>query len=220
MSQTEHTDIQYRLMVQADLPEVLTLLSETFAEHGPLEKTMGITAEEFKAMAEFESAPVIGQNLSVVGTTTDGQIVCAIIAFDALTEEPEGEYPAKQKYRPIGAMVNPMFDGCVKAHCDGKGQLLYMFLVAIDPNYQGRGLLRNVTRATLEQAGERGYEQVFAISTVLKAEASLRNLSFRRLEHVPYKSFKYQGKHPFADIIDDKGQQGASVMYRTIDVLL
>ncbi|NQZ10988.1 MAG: hypothetical protein HRT35_27865 [Algicola sp.] len=204
--------LNYRLMKLIDFDPVLDLLADMFAAHAPMELALGITADQFRTMAEFEMAPLIKEGLSVVAhDPDDGTLVAVIIAQDAATPEPEGPSPTTSKYRPIGQLINPLHHACLERFSRYNGKLHYMFVVGIRTEYQGRGLLKTLTNETLKVAAKRGFEQSFAIATTQGAHHSLQRLGFEMTAQTQYQDFVYQGQRPFLSIAD---HGGATVMVR------
>ena len=204
--------LDYRQMLIDDFDPVLDLLADTFAAHAPMELLLGITADQFRTMAEFEMAPLIKEGLSVVAhDPDDGTLVGVIIAQDAATPEPEGPSPTTSKYRPIGQLINPLHHACLERFSRYNGKLHYMFVVVIRTGYQGRGLLKTLTNETLKVAAKRGFEQTFAIATTQGAHHSLARLGCEMTAQTQYQDFVYQGLRPFLSIAD---HGGATVMVR------
>ncbi|OSQ36018.1 GNAT family N-acetyltransferase [Thalassospira mesophila] len=191
----------YRPMAVSDLSIVLDLLSATFCNE-PLEAIAGISYQDFRDMVSFEITPILSQGFCQVVQNQDGIIIATLIANDVCAERSSAtsSCPSCENYLPISAMINSLYQQHVAPLAQRSGQLLYVFIACVSPDYQRRGILKTLIRRSQAQARQNGYLRITTITTSPASQRPIMQLGYEIIGQINYCDFEYQGKRPFSEL--------------------
>jgi len=193
--------VQIRALQPADIRVTVDLLADAFCERDPIEAALGITTDDFRSMAQHEVSHALTDGLSVVAVAADtGNILGTMIAGDACTTSPAGDYAAQHKFRPVAALINSLTSAYLSKQAFSHGDSIYLFMLAVGPSNEGRGLGRALLVESLAQAQAKGYRSAFAAVTNLASHHVLARQGFADLASTRYEDFDYEGEAVFASI--------------------
>jgi hypothetical protein len=195
----ERDGVRYALFSLQVCDAVATVVAEAFAGYEPMMLSQNIPVDR---MADYVRSlgPVLAQEeLAVVAQDiqTDA-IVGALITrdfadmLDILSDEAED---------PINAILNRLDQQYVRTRTIRQGEYLHLNLLAVAQQYTGRAVAQNVVRLCLENGLQKGYRTAVTEATSLVSQHIFRAAhGFVARHEIPYQTFRYQGRRPFASI--------------------
>lgn len=200
-------ELAFRPLQAEDVPEATTILSQSFCRYDPLEIALGISELEFSNMLSYEMPVIVNEKRSIIARLHDQdrsmQSVC--IANDALSDPVDSLSMISEKFKPISAMVGELHDAYLKGKKLSRGDILYFFMLGVNPHYQGKGIGKHMISQTLLHAQSLGYKKAFAITTSLVSTHILVSNGFRVLKTLDYATYQYEGACVFKNIPTDPG---------------
>ncbi len=197
--------ILYRVMEETDLRCAVKLLAEAFSSRDPPERVMGITPDEFEVMAAHDTKALLSDRLSLVArVSTTAQMVGVLVANDACSKVPDG-LNISDKFKPIAALVRTLTVGYMARNHLGPGRTLYLYMIAVDSRFSGRGIGTSLIETSLTHAQLQGYTESFVAATNRRSQHLFKGCGFVEKGQVSYRDFRFEGEAVFAGIKGDPG---------------
>jgi len=185
------------------IQESVELLAKSFCKFDPIEIVLGITESEFIDMVNLDIPQILNDSLSsVVRDPFDSKMVAAIIVLDAATDFADSKGKISQKFLPVAKIVNQLHDPYLNRLRPLRGEIAYIYMAAVDEQYQGHGIATKLFRDTEKYLQTKSYKTVFTISTNRASSIALERNGFVPLESIAYGSFQYEGCFPFQLVSD------------------
>jgi len=202
ISGTEN-NIQYSVLTDADFENAADLLAGVFSRSEPLDVATGITSGEVRQVVELNGRNAMAGGLMVAARDTGtNRIAGAVLAHDLADPVPEGFEPIAHRFAPILALLDDLGGPFLKSRTILPGEVLHIFMLAVDPQFAGRGIGRNLLQYTVENAREKGFTTAIAEATGKTSQKIFREQGFTETNRVEYGSFLFRGTHPFEPIRD------------------
>lgn len=192
----EHASIRYEIYSLPVCDAVARVVAEAFAGYEPMMVSQNIPVD---LMADYlrSLGPLLAkEQLAVVAQDRrTGEVIGALITrdfVDMLSDEGEG---------PINAILSRLDQQYVRTKTIRRGQYLHLNLLAVAEQHTGREVAQNMVRLCLENGVQKGYRTAVTEATGLVSQHIFREThGFVARHEIPYQTFRYQGKRPFASI--------------------
>lgn len=146
--------MKIELLQQCDIMKAANLIGDSFANHEPLSKHLGLSKSDYSDWVLNVIESSLKEDLTFVAVNDEGKIIGCIVAepFDeTIVTHP---YPSAQ---PILDMMKSLYKNLTII-----GKVLHVFLVATDISHMNEGVCSKLAKFILHKAKELGYTQVVA----------------------------------------------------------
>jgi ribosomal protein S18 acetylase RimI-like enzyme len=199
-------ELNFRLMEETDAEEVLQLLAQSFCTYDPMEAVMGITEAEFIQMARLDLPQIFQDKLSLgLRDEATNKLICASAVLDATTKFADSTGKISPKFDPIAAIVNQLHHPYRMTVPNVRGQTAYIYMGAVSPEWQGKGIAKSLFKAIETFVVSRGYQSIFTISTNVGSYIALQKNHYKDISSIAYKEFIYQTEKIFTSIHEHPG---------------
>ena len=195
----EHEGIRYELFNLQVCDAVAAVVAEAFAGYEPMMVAQNIPVNRMADYLRSLGQVLAQEELAVVALDikTD-RVVGALITrdfvymLDMVSDEGED---------PINAILNTLDRQYTRMKTIRRGQYLHLNLLAVAQQHTGRAVAQNVVRLCLENGRQKGYRIAVTEATGLASQYIFREThGFVARYEIPYQTFRYQGRRPFASI--------------------
>lgn len=194
--------IEYRLVREPDAVPVAKLLGEVFSQHEPLALAVGQPAGEVEAVVSLYASKVAAEQLAMLAEDPAGGAPLGVaIAHDFGTPVPGGLDHIGESFDQIAALLDQLEASYRARRQVRPGLCAHIFMVGVRPDASGRGIARQLIANVVANAGSRGYQYALTEATSAPSQHVFRQGGFRELHAVPYGTFEYHGRRPFASVL-------------------
>ncbi len=209
---TSSKAVEYSIADATHQGFVSRLVATCFSSSEPPAVAAGLSAEEMEGLLRLISPRIIAQGFSVVARQ-QGQLVGALLCQDfAAPVHVEGD-SISPKFRAIFAMLQEMDEYYRGRHNPSRGQVLHVFMLAVDSAAAGQGIAQGLVNTALNNASGRGFKKAVTEATGEVSQHIFRKLGFLDRYSVSYQEFRFEGNKPFSSI---PGHAGAILMDKSL----
>lgn len=204
----EAEGIRYERYQPADLPEVAAVQAEAFTSGAePVIGALQATREEFGELIRLLGPLIARDRLSVVARdASSGRIVGASLHLDMATENPP-EVRLLAWFAPALALLEEMdrlyFERFGQGPHVEPGEILHFCWGAVAPGFQGRRIDGTMVDLGVEVGVAENYRAAVVEASGLASQHIFRKRGFIPRVEIPYRSYVYEGWHPFASVADE-----------------
>lgn len=146
--------MKIELLQRCNILKAANLIGDSFANHEPLSKHLGLSRSDFSEWASKVIASSLKEDLTFVAVDDEGEIIGCIVA------EPFDETIVTHTY----PSAEPIFDMLKSLYKNLRivGKVLHVVLIATDSMHINEGVCYKLVKYILEKAKELGYTQVVA----------------------------------------------------------
>lgn len=196
-------DIRYGLLEHAEIDGMSELLATVFSHSEPMAVAAGLTLENVRALVNLYGRRAPGDGLTVIAREeASGKIVGAILNDDFGDPPPDSSTPLPQGFQPIVALLEELDGRYRMLHPGRAGKILHIFMMAVDPNFGGKGIARSLVELALANGKNRGYERAITEATGKVSQHIFRAHGFIDQVRIAYRDFSFGGTRPFGSIAD------------------
>lgn len=213
----ETETIRYEIFDLNFLEQMSDLVAKAFTQFDPMAIAQNLSKDEFAdyikllgEWAEREKLTVIARNKS------SDEVVGAVIAGDFASNSPlnpENSASISPKFEPIVELLESLETQYKQGKRIRAGEYLYVYMLAVSPNYQRKKIAQNLIRICLNNGIEKGFTRAFTEAANSVSQHIFRKLDFRPRHEIFYQEFTYQGVPVFANI---RGHKGTILMDRLL----
>ena len=195
--------MRYEIAGDARSAPITERLGESFA-HEPMTSTLGISAQQFGALAALFIPECLGNDLSVVAVADDGSEAVAgvLICRDFKSPMPAGIPHDFPWFLPIYDAVVQVDTAYEAQRPDLRpGQAIDLWMLAVDTTRFGRrGIGSHLIRLATDVARQREFAACVCECTGHFSQTAAERAGFAEMARVTYKDFTHEGRRVFADI--------------------
>jgi len=202
----EEDGITYELLQEKDLQGTIDCLIEIFITDEQLTKELGFTTEEFYPLAEIVCVKAVEDKLSLIPKDVKtGEVIGFTIAQDLFGNEGllHSINEKVVKFKPAIDLVEKLETEYLKNKPKvEKGQILYVFMSGVRPNYRGGKVARIGFEKNVEAAKRKNYQYAMTECTSRTSQITAKRLGFKEIVSIDYKDFLYEGKPVFQGLAE------------------
>jgi len=196
--------IRYELINEHNLESAIECVSHTFIQNEPLAAHLEITVDEFLVFARAFYPSLIEPGISFAAVDVAKDKVVGVRVSEDLYQELEEppEIPGlSPKFHPLFDLLDKLGHLFAdKAHIRA-GQYVHMFMIAVEPGYQGKGIAPNMNKVFFRHVIDKGFTHAITEPTGLISQHILANkFGFETLAEITYADYTFEGTKPFADL--------------------
>lgn len=195
--------VDYDVARLSDSDDIIFLLSNVFSEAEPPAVAMGLSFGEMEQFLRLIVPNIIPCGLTVISRSRITGKLAGVLLTDDFTSPPALD-PGRTspKFLPILAMLETL-DASFRGRRDiSPGEYLHLFMLAVAPEFAGRGIAQGLVRACLDNGLRRGYRSALTEATGRVSQHVFRKSGFADRFSVSYQEFVYENKAVFASIRD------------------
>jgi len=191
-------NIYYQKATKEFFEENLTGFIESFSEHEPMGKALGITPEELVPLFRYSLWESMEYSFIAIDLST-GKVVGGVICNDLLFFLESSSGPFSDKMNTIISLLEQMEASFVADFGPFKNKdYLYHFATYVVPSYKGQDIATRLYQISEQAAAAKGFQNVMTVSTgLISQHIRIDKLGFRKVKELPYKSFWYEGQTVF-----------------------
>lgn len=199
----EKDGLRYELLEARNTGDVADVVARSFTDGSePVGRSLGLAAEDFKQLVEALMPKYLLDGLSiVVRDAKTGDIAAAL-----LNDELGGGLPVDPSRfewaAPLFALAMDMYGRYFQGQHPEPGRIVHFVMLAVSGSCRGKGVANQLIELSLERARGRGYDRVVVEATGLISQHLMRKAGFITRVEIPYATFEYAGKRPFANTGD------------------
>ncbi len=199
-SNTTHCSM---VLLQAhQLEAMAALLGAAFSQHEAPARAVGQTHAEIANMVRSLGAKAVAGQLTMVALNPAGEMLGVVLADDFACPPEQDLATVCPSFAPIGALLDALDNDYRAGKQIVPGQIVHLFMIGVAHHANGLGLAQKLIRATLANAGARGYRVALAEATGAASQHVLGKLGFLPVRQIEYQNFVFHGKTPFAGITE------------------
>jgi ribosomal protein S18 acetylase RimI-like enzyme len=187
------------------LDTMAELLGAAFSQHEALAHAVGQTHADIANMVRALGAQAVAEQLTIVALNPAGEMLGVMLADDFACPPEQELATVCASFAPIGALLDALDNDYRAGRQILPGQIAHLFMVGVAHHVNGRGLAQVLVRASMTNAGVRGYGIALAEATGAASQHLLGKLGFVPVHQIDYPSFVFGEKTPFAAITEVRG---------------
>jgi ribosomal protein S18 acetylase RimI-like enzyme len=205
--------IRHSVGTPAEVPELIGLLSRTFATNDPPAVAVGLTPDELETYLAAYSAMACRGLTIVARNGRSGEMAGALLTLDAAAD-PGPADGLSPKFSPIMNIFSHLEGPLTSAPEPAPGEVLSLLMLGVADAYAGRGIAQELVRQCLANGAQGGYRRALTTATNPVSQHIFRKLGFNTLATTSYGDYRWNGVAPFASIAH---QGGPMRMARELD---
>lgn len=168
-------------------------------------RALNLSHEHWAAMATcfIERAAFSDNALSVVAITPEGRVDGVMVNEDVLLATPATYRSAlSDDWRPVRQMFRELHTKFREDYAPTPGQIMQcLYFTSVRPEARGQGVMKALWAGTIDAARDNGFSHVVAAASREDVRDVLgEHLGFSELASVPFDSYSFGGKRPFAGL--------------------
>ncbi len=196
------TDFSIQLLQSCHIEAMAQLLGEVFSQHEAPARAVGQTHEDIANMVRALGPKAVAEQLTLVALGPGNEMLGVVLADDFACPPEQELTTVCASFAPIGALLDALDNDYRAGKQIVPGQIVHLFMIGVAHRANGRGLAQKLIRATLANAGARGYPCALAEATGAASQHVLSKLGFLAVGERNYQSFVFEEKTPFASITE------------------
>ncbi|MGB9233426.1 MAG: GNAT family N-acetyltransferase [Terriglobales bacterium] len=193
--------MNYEIAKPPDAEEIIRLLAAVFSESEPPAVAMGLNFREMEHLLELLAPHDIADELTIVARCTDtGRLAGALLTDDFGRPSPLDVSKISPKFLPIFSMLETLDEQFRSGNTIVPGRYLHLFMLAVDREFAGRGIAKEMVAACLDNGARKGYRGALTEATGRISQSVFRKQGFVERFSVSYRDFRYENKLVFASI--------------------
>ena len=203
----ESDGIRYQLYQEADLRETAAVQAEAFTSGTePVIGALRATFDQFSNFIHSLGPWIERDGLTIVARdVSTGAMAGASINLDLATENPP-EVKRLEWLAPALALLDEMDRVYLQRYWHGRhaqpGEMFHFCWGAVSSPFHGRRISQTMVNVSLELGVAKKYRIALVEASGLASQHVFRKSGFTERVEVSYKSYVYQGRHPFASVND------------------
>ena len=201
-------EISYSLLDEKNIEEIIALLTEHFVKTEYLIKGCNFTYEEFEPFCRIYCEASIVNKLSIIALDdATGELVGYSINEDPNTSDsvsPDFLLDVSDKYHILFSVLNDLNTKFLNVEMT-PGNSLHLYLLGVNPEFQGKGIGKTLVHVTEMVARDRGFNYILVEATSPGTKPICEKLGYESLGNIPYKDYEYKGAKIFSEITDYDG---------------
>lgn len=203
----ESDGIRYQLYQAADLNETAAVQAEAFTSGTePVIGAVRASFEQFRDFIRMLGPEIERDGLTIVARdAASGALVGSSIHFDMATEN-----PAQVRQLEWLAPALALLDELDRVYCDryraGRpgepGEIFHFCWGAVLPRFERRRISQTMVDVSLELGVAKKYRTAVVEASGLASQHVFRKAGFADRVEIPYKSYVYDDRHPFASVAE------------------
>ncbi|KAB8029211.1 hypothetical protein [Fluviispira multicolorata] len=196
----QKSEFSYSLLNDLYFNQAVQCITQVFSSHEPMGKHLKITKEELQPFIEQLLMHAFKQKLSWIAIDNSSEKLAAVRIHTDVYDDFE-YHPKTEKLKIIFQLLNSLYENHEYLLNAPKNTMSHTWMTAVQPEFQRKGLLKNLYRLCSHNAKLKGFQYCVGEATnvhnlkFLNEEAKCSN--FNKIE---YKKFKYNESFPFSDI--------------------
>ncbi len=197
--------VRYQLYQAADLGETAAVQAAAFTSGTePVIGAVGATFEQFSEFIRLLGPVIERDGLSIVARdVASGAMVGSSVHLDMATENPT-EVQKLEWLAPALALLDEMDRVYFDRYCQGRhardGEVFHFCWGAVLPGFERRRIAQTMVDVSLELGVAKNYRTAVVEASGLASQHVFRKSGFTQRVEVPYHSYVYQGRRPFASV--------------------
>lgn len=195
--------VDYDVARSSDSEDVIFLLANVFTESEPPAVAMGLSFGEMEQFLRLIVPNIIPCGLTVTSRSSNTGKLAGVLLTDDFASPPALDLSrTSSKFLPILAMLETL-----DAHFRGRrdispGEYLHLFMLAVAPEFVGRGIAQGLVRSCIDNGFRKGYRAALTEATGRVSQHVFRKNGFADRFSVSYREFVYENRTVFASIRD------------------
>lgn len=197
---TERDGFAFALLEVKDVDDVVELIAQGFTDGSePTALALGLGPENLKQFVEALLPKFLGEGLSIVARDAHtGEIVGAQlndeVSMDLPIEPSQFEWAV-----PILAMAGDVYGRYFQGQPPQPGESFHIFIIGVSRSFRGKDIGQRLIDLSLGLARGRGYKKAVVEASGIISQHIFRKAGFTTRVEIPYATFEYEGKRPFAN---------------------
>lgn len=192
---------QFQVMQTKHYDQAVQMITQSFCDHEPMTKYLGIDYPQFSPFAEMIVKKAIKDGLSIVAL--DGDKVCACAIVEDAARPLDLSINIDPRFKIIFSLLEQLNSDFFHGKNITHGHVAHLFITAVNKNYQQQGLSVKVNFETINLAKRKHYDFMCCEFThSYNEEGTVKNLKNNRLliKSCIYKDFIFENKRPFENL--------------------
>jgi len=187
-----------------EVPELIGLLSSTFAAHDPPAVAVGLTPDDLQAYLAPYGAIAGGNNMTTLARDfKSGELAGALLTLDAAAD-PGLADRLSAKFEPIMGIFS-LLESRTESSQPEPGETLSLLMLGVADNHVRRGIAQELVRQSLGTGAAHGYGHAVTVATNPVSQHIFRKLGFVTLATTSYADYRQDGVAVFSSIVDQGG---------------
>ncbi len=206
--------IEYGIAETNDIGALAQVLGESFSRHEPPTVALGHSASQVENLVTAFGAKASDDGVSVIArSTATQQVIGALLVEDFASPPPVGLDRLTPVFAPVLTLLDQLEKSYRKTRSIKPGCYLHLFMIGVLDDWTGKGIAQEMVRMCLIHGAAKGFHTAFAEATGTTSRHLFSKLGFAEVAFLNYKTFEFEGQHPFASI---KGHDGCAFMERAV----
>ena len=198
--------IRFDVLQAADVEPMIHLIARAFSTAEPPAVAMGLSTADLTEFLRMLAPRAVADELTVLARSlADGRIVGALLTDDFAVPPPLEIERLSPRFLPIIAILESLDEPYRRESTMRPGDYLHLFMLAVDPQFGGRGIAQGLVASCLENGKRKGYRRAVTEATGVVSQQVFRKLGFEERLRIRYRDFRYGGEAVFASITEHDG---------------
>ena len=207
-------DISFGLLQAADVEAMIHLIGSVFSASEPPAVAMGLSVADFSEFLNPLAPRAVADGLTVIArSNVRDKVVGALLTDDFAMPAPLDLHRLNPGFLPILAMLDSLDDPYRSGMRIRAGEYLHLFMIAVDPQFGGRGIAQRLVEHCLANGTRKGYRWAVTEATGAISQRVFGKLGFEEQSRIRYRDFRYRDAAVFAGITQ---HDGAALMDRAL----
>ncbi len=212
---TKNSNVKVILMAPEHVDGAAKVVARAFMRE-PMTRTLDLSYDQVFNDFRKPVEKLASEGVSYVAVDeTSGHVVGACINKDYRVTPVEDDNGYSDSL-PIFTLVDEL-DAKATQLADLKlGELFHLYILAVDSDYAGQGIGKELAERTCDIAKQKGYKHICSeVTGPISQHITLNILNFKEIARVNYHDFEYQGNKVFAPIDTDE-VEGCLMVYKAL----
>ena len=202
----ETNKITYECFNLKFLEETACIVGQAFSAFDPMAIAQGLSVQDFYQYITSLGEWFSDAGLSVIAKDQEsGQLIGALIAGNFASDSPLEIEQISSKFAPIFHLFQSLEDSYKQDKQIGPHEYLHLYMLAVAPQHQGKGIAQALVAITLAHGAKQGYKTALTEAANPTSQHIFRKADFVPHSEILYEQFTYKGNPVFETITDDGG---------------
>lgn len=198
---------RYDIMKKKHIKGVISMFTRSFCDSEPMTKYVDMDYASFSVFAEKVAKKTATSGLSVVALDGEKIVACALV--EDITDPVNLNIELSPKFQYIFALLDDLTSSFLKNQTFSPHYLAHLFITAVDEEYRGQGLSKQVNFRAMAVAASKGFSYMLSeLTNHLNEKGILHHLQFKKtlIRYIDYNTYIHDGVRPFKGL--DHGASG------------
>jgi predicted N-acetyltransferase YhbS len=197
--------IRFDVLQAPDIDAMIHLIATAFSTAEPMGVAARVSTNDLSGFLQMLAGRTIGDGLTVVARSSTGQLVGGLLTDDFAIPPPLEIERLSPSFLPILEILESLDAQYRSRRTIRSGEYLHLFMLAVDPQFGGRGIAQGLVAHCIENGKRMGYRWAVTEATGLVSQQVFRRIGFEERARIPYCDFRYGGATVFASITEHDG---------------